>query len=557
MSNPLVSLEPNGQATVLSYNVPEPVRYTCNSLIRLDFGPEYFKPALRKETSELANRIKATDKAALTTEISETMATGINNNSLFPNVRLMRGTLRAVAKPVTVETTAISGAGAAVETAALKIEGASLRISPALAAIKPEEIAANMLAGKQLNVYTNMYGTLSHNYIPIPEAIPPRLYLVETYQLSSYLGNYGAGRVVKTFSLLPGEKTHISIKTYKKTESQAKEASSILDSLTEESADEFENSVRDEQSDKENQSENFSYYADAEVEASWGFGKAKVKGGVKGGTNSSREEFSKNVFSAAEKHVGKASAKRDINVNTSYEVKEEAGEETAIEREIENINLSRTLNFVFRQMNQEFITLLHLVDVRVGFFNGIIEDKREVTLPELDSLLDDVIIDDARKKAEVKEAILGELKVVLDYQDKPHEFIQEVKPAGEGGVSYIRIKKDYISKYIDNATGTGIDVPGIITGARKFVMRTEGVVADSLLGQGEALDGYALRLQELEVEREAAQAELSKALAMQDELAAKAIKDNDGARCQMVAELHKARQSKECIGEIKITKSGD
>src|SRR3712207_8730267 len=33
-----------------------------------------------------------------------------------------------------------------------------------------------------------------------------------------------------------------------------------------------------------------------------------------------------------------------------------------------SINVSRTLNFVFRQMNQEFITVLHLVDVRVAFF---------------------------------------------------------------------------------------------------------------------------------------------------------------------------------------------
>jgi hypothetical protein len=40
---------------------------------------------------------------------------------------------------------------------------------------------------------------------------PPRLMIVEIYRLSSFLGNYGAGRVVKTFSLLPGEKTKISV----------------------------------------------------------------------------------------------------------------------------------------------------------------------------------------------------------------------------------------------------------------------------------------------------------------------------------------------------------
>jgi hypothetical protein len=75
----------------------------------------------------------------------------------------------------------------------------------------------------------------------------------------------------------------------------------------------------------------------------------------------------KNVSSALQKHAATASAKRDVQVNTSYEEKEETGEETSIEREIANVNLSRTLNFVFRQMNQEFISILHLVNVRVGF----------------------------------------------------------------------------------------------------------------------------------------------------------------------------------------------
>ena len=68
-----------------------------------------------------------------------------------------------------------------------------------------------------------------------------------------------------------------------------------------------------------------------------------------------REEFAKNISSALQKHVSKASAKREVQVNTSYEVRTQAGEETSVEREIANINVGATLNFVFRQMNQEFI----------------------------------------------------------------------------------------------------------------------------------------------------------------------------------------------------------
>jgi hypothetical protein len=186
----------------------------------------------------------------------------------------------------------------------------------------------------------------------------PRLFLIETYRLSSFLGQYGAGRTIKTFSLLPGEKTKVSIKTYSKTEQEAKQASSILDSVTNESTKDFETTLAREQSNKQGYQESFSYEINAKAEASWGFGSAEISGGVKGGTNASREEFAKNVSNTTQKHTSKASAKRDVQINTSYERKEQTGEETSIEREIENINVSRTLNFVFRQMNQEYITLL-------------------------------------------------------------------------------------------------------------------------------------------------------------------------------------------------------
>ena len=48
-----------------------------------------------------------------------------------------------------------------------------------------------------------------------------RIILVESFRLSSFLGSYGRADA-KTFSLLPGEKTKISIKSYTKTETDAR-----------------------------------------------------------------------------------------------------------------------------------------------------------------------------------------------------------------------------------------------------------------------------------------------------------------------------------------------
>jgi hypothetical protein len=330
----------------------------------------------------------------------------------------------------------------------------------------------------------------------------PRLFLIETYRLSSFLGQYGAGRTIKTFSLLPGEKTKISIKTYSKTEQEAKQASSILDSVTNESTKDFETTLAREQSNKQGYQESFSYEINAKAEASWGFGSAEVSGGVKGGSSASREEFAKNVSNTTQKHASKASAKRDIQINTSYERKEQKGEETSIEREIENINLSRTLNFVFRQMNQEYITLLHLVDVRVAFWDGdpnpAVSMRKEVPLADLDTLLNSCIKEE--KRNEVRQAIIDQLNTIIDYQGNfVTDFVEEsVLNNGEGNEvrRYWRVNpKSSGGRYTDE-TGNQIMAQGLIISANKYVLRTDGVIVEALLGLGDALDDYSHGLQD-------------------------------------------------------------
>ncbi|WP_197479904.1 Ig-like domain-containing protein [Paenibacillus swuensis] len=345
--------------------------------------------------------------------------------------------------------------------------------------------------------------TIEVNVSIIPEVNSrlKRIILVESYRLTSYLANYGAGRTIKTFSLLPGEKSKISIKSYSQNETTMKSASTILDSVTDDISIEFENSIAKEQSDKKNYSESNDYKLEATAGVSWGWGSASLSASTSGGTNSAREQFAKNVVNNTQKHVSKASARRDVQINTTYEEKNTTSEESSIVREIENINVSRTLNFVFRQMNQEFLTFLHLVDVRIGFFETFVvgENKyREVTLPQLDALIKDTIIPE--KRVEVRNAILYQLLNVFDYQDRHHAFVEEEPFKDRNGQDiplshYLRVKKDYVTEYVDEASGTAIEVPGIILAANRNVLRTEGIVVEALLGQGEALDDYSRNLQ--------------------------------------------------------------
>ncbi|MBK6267338.1 hypothetical protein JKA74_20010 [Marivirga sp. S37H4] len=504
MSNvkPMIELDPNPKGVpVLSYNVPEPTSYTGQNFIELDFIPtgktakNYFKPDCFKSKIDSDNkeisRVKSLESSVLNKTIAKSFANSIANSAIA-NARMSTGMLKlgevdGVTKIVSDQ-----------------------KISNTLSNLKIDDVAHQLKSGLKLNVYKNMFGELTSNYIPIKPELRPRIVLVETYKLSSFLGSYGAGRTLKTFSLLPGEKTKISINTYHKTETTSKAASSILDSFTKESSEDFEKSVASENSAKQNESENFEYHAEAEASASWGWGSAKVSGGIKGGSNSSREEFAKNTQNATSKHANKASAKRDVQINTSSEVKEQSGGETEIVREISNINVSRTLNFVFRQMNQEFISLLHLTDIRLAFFNGEGKSKKEFTLPELDQLIDEFIIDDAKKKKEVKDAILNQLLNIKDYKDnQPTGFEEDGNTTNKSFIQkksyldindnptseYYQIAKDFYSKFTDQ-TGREIMVNGVMLSVKKNVLRTDGVIVDSILGQGSALDAYSQSLQD-------------------------------------------------------------
>ena len=342
--------------------------------------------------------------------------------------------------------------------------------------------------------------------------IEPKLVLVETHKLTNFPGDYGAGTTIKTFSLLPKEETEISIKTWKKSVSTIKEASSILDSYTEEKADEFEKGIQSEVARTSKQENSDSFNVSAGGGVSMGCVNASASVGYETGTSSCREDSVKNVMNATSKHAQQASAKREINIETSYESTEETGEEITIIRKIENLNASRTLNFTFRQMNQQFHSILHLIDVRIGFYNGFPGSFRVYTLPELSRFVFKYmnIPDKTHKEIfeDVKAKILKEYTTVLDYQGSSCIFIEEVSN-GNGG-SNLRVipprdingnrigKQDYIMRdEKKDSTGAIIQpkdiryLDGIILSNRVITMRTDGVIVEALLGQANALDSYA------------------------------------------------------------------
>lgn len=499
---------------------------------------------LTESLAAVGNATKLIKEPELVGKSSSAIEEGTESNN-----EALHSIVHATLEPNLFATNSLLQTGSGAEVANATLAQAAIESGmddKVLRSIQPSTMAREMLDGRVPIAHYTMGGRPTVSYVIAPPTVKPKLMLVERYRLSTFLGNYGAGRTVKTFSLLPGEQTTISVKTFRKTAEERQEASSILDSYTTETAEEFEESVTAEQSHKEEHEQSFAYHAEAKAEAKWGWGNASASGGVKGGSNSARQESAKNIATATSKHAAEASAKREVEIDTNYEVREETGEETSIERKLENINLSRTLNFVFRQMNQEFITLLHLVDVRVGFTNGGFAvrpatgtlggiEYQEVALPDLDELLEDVIVEDQRDQ--VRQLIEDELSNIFDYRGELRSLVENVElPGADSEQTYLRVNPDLQATYEDE-TGNEFTVPGIILSAEKNVMRTDGIAVEALLGGGEALDDYAQDLQTEEVRRRLLENEERSTNINRERLAQSLVEDGDEAAVDRYSRL--------------------
>jgi hypothetical protein len=353
-----------------------------------------------------------------------------------------------------------------------------------------------------------------------------RLLLIEKIAISSFLGSFGASRVVKTFTLLPGEQTQISVDSYMKDETTAKSARSILDSTATECAADFEDTINSENDTKASNSDATAVSISADVGGSWGFAHADIKGSYSDQTNASREQMAKNIQNALAKHTSKASSNRSVNVNTDFSQTSSTGTTTDTSRTLKNINVSRVLNFVFRQMTQEHIVLTHLVDATLGYYKlDILLDASgqpqkgpdggpltqasftEYTLPEIAAFQSSEMTGAAMTT--LQQDILNVLGNVADINGSMQSLIELVTPSDPAGhplpeAAYLRVKRALTSQY-SGSGGAQFTVSGILLDATTCVMRTDQLLCDAILGEGDALDEYSHALQDVAIaERQAA-----------------------------------------------------
>ncbi|MCA9708100.1 MAG: hypothetical protein KDK70_19770 [Myxococcales bacterium] len=538
MSNrPLIAFATSGKAPILSYNVPEPISYFGSNIIELEIPKDQFTYAGYLPPVE--------DPESITLEqVLSAMRADFKNERLFPslgadlrffetikdqqyiyigNQEFPADTTTVIVPPEIQPSSFTFPASPGIRY--LRFENAQLaRVSDALRELRPQVILDNLRKGLRLRVFHNTATKQLDCRFVDPKDSKPRLAIVETYRLTSYLGDYGAGRVVQTFSLLPSEKARIAIQTYTKTTSKRNEASSILDSYSRESADDFERAVKSEQTDKQESQRRDEWHVDAQVSNNWGFMSAKLSAGYAGSASAGREQFARDVSNVTKKCSSRASNKRDIQIEQRSQTQVELGQSESSEREIHNLNTGRVLSFVFRQMNQEFISILHLIDAHVAFFDAAVPNSlRLIELPELERFLESTVETSAR--AGIVEAIATILSNVFDAHGNRISLVEKVK-LGDGPHEYLRVRRDLVSTHEER-----FPVPGIILSASRNVLRTDGLIVEAVLGAGEGLDTYARGLQEEQVRTRRLANELLAVQVEREKLAQKLLSadDTDGA----------------------------
>src|SRR4029078_1712728 len=139
-------------------------------------------------------------------------------------------------------------------------------------------------------------------------------------------------------------------------------------SFSTEAADRFQAELASNISSRSSDDSSEAYQFEVGAKAWCHFGVAGGEASVGYGSDvqhhAAREDFAESTSNAVAEHAVKANSARENTVTPWTEDDGEAGERAKTLRTIRNVNMRRTLNFAFREVNQEYRTRLHLTGIR-------------------------------------------------------------------------------------------------------------------------------------------------------------------------------------------------
>lgn len=490
-----------GKAPQLNYNLPQSACFSTYGDVPVEVNSKVFKgECIKVPENNYFSRVEKIESNELKQKLGEAVQMRNNFSPLLANMKLLHKNLNP--SKTNFEAISVSQLGDGV-TIADSVNTAKPNLFEKATSLNEVQLTKIAKEGLMPVVTEGLggYGT-KITTLKRPPASKPRIYIIEKYKTCSYLGDYGAGRTVQTFSLLPGEKTTLTVKTYKDSSTTKTRSENLLDSMSQSSADEMEKFIEEENSITETNTDSITNNVKVDVSVSAKLFKI-VNVGIKAGYSRSRTKTasrtanSRALNRALNKHVSQSNSSRNVEVNTSTNESVKEGEESLTVREIQNINKSRVLNFVFRQLLQEYISITYLSNIRIAYTNGYMETLRVVDLEDLNELLEEIIIPNELEN--VTREILKSYCKVMNYKDNMLQFIEEVTVNYGKCLGINEKEKFWRRKQIEDtysAGGLEIKIPGVILEVQKNILRTPSLVVDAILGQGEALDCFNTKAQD-------------------------------------------------------------
>jgi len=139
------------------------------------------------------------------------------------------------------------------------IGAAKFTVSPFV--VNAEKLANKVVSGFKPVVTMKANGIPEVKYIAKKE-YTPAIYALLDLGICSYLGNYGAGKTVSTFTLLPGEKTTITLRTFREMSDKKTSATNWMEGNSKSASEQMQRILESE----------MGYESSSELNSSVGFG---------------------------------------------------------------------------------------------------------------------------------------------------------------------------------------------------------------------------------------------------------------------------------------------
>jgi len=546
------------RAAAINYSVPLPAVYTIPHVVPLRFPPDCFTDEARTTGTSLKAMLGAAEGAEgdLDWQSVRRWFDKLVPLAASPGPQLFSRVLPSPAPVPPVLPPSPHDASVPTETEAT-------RSVPAAQNETGRNSFLDALIEKQRSTSQGLAGVLpatidlpaagigkSLRLIPVPveQRAVPTIAVVETYLLSSFLGDYGLGRTLQTFSLLPGEQTTISMETWRTDSVNVQDSTSVFESSDTAAQTRFTSELSQETGTASQEEGTWTSSLATTTDAGagfLGFVRADFDAATYDAASSqnARQQFSNSVSRAASEHASQVNNSRQQSVQNARVIDGQSGASTSTVRTIANTNLRRVLNFVFRELNQTYETITSLRDVQVAFYNGNPGSFHMVAMSDMRELLERFVVPERRD--DVARKILGATVECVDHEGNAKPILQ--RGTRQGGMFEWRFAElsDEGELYFDGGPlerkyswriapgpigqdGQEHMVPGVVTQRQSVVLRTDNIVVEALLGQADALDPYASKLQTLDLasreaditHRLAETTRLEKALALIDGQAA-------------------------------------